>query len=96
MKWVAAALLIVSLLVLAAEDKCSVQQFYGIAYTIHNPLERHQQMSAWLTNHESFCSSKDMVVIWNNLPEWAGTADSVEIRSKVVRAYNMAIEREKK
>jgi hypothetical protein len=96
MKWVVAALLIVSLLVSATEDKCSVREFYGIAYTIHNPSERHQQMSAWLTNHEDFCSSKDMVVIWNNLSEWAGAADSAEIRHKAVRAYKKAVEREKK
>ena len=95
MKWVIAALLIVSLLV-SAEDRCSVREFYGIAYTIHNPTERHQQMSIWLTKHEDICSSKDMVVIWNNLSEWAGAADSAEIRHKVIRAYKKAIEREKK
>jgi hypothetical protein len=95
MKWVVAALLIVSLLV-SAEDRCSVREFYGIAYTIHNPSERHQQMSIWLTNHENICSSKDMVVIWNNLSEWAGAADGAELRHKVIRAYKRALEREKK
>jgi hypothetical protein len=96
MKWVIAALLIVSLLVSAAEDKCSVREFYGIAYKIHNPSERHQQMSMWLNNHQNLCSSKDMVVIWNNLSEWGGSADSAELRHLVVRAYKNALEREKK
>lgn len=96
MKWVIAALLIVSLLVSAAEDKCSVRQFYGIAYTIHNPTERHQKMSSWLSNHRGLCSSKDMVVIWNNLSEWAGSADSAELRQKIVYEYKDALNREKK
>jgi hypothetical protein len=37
-----------------------------------------------------------MVVIWNNLSEWAGTADSALLRHKVIIAYKNALEREKK
>jgi hypothetical protein len=37
-----------------------------------------------------------MVVIWNNLSEWAGSADSAELRHKVIIAYKSALEREKK
>ena len=76
-------------------DNCSVREFYGIAYTVHNPTERHQQMSAWLTKHLYLCKSTDMTVIWNNLSEWAGSADSAELRHKVVIAYKAALEREK-
>jgi hypothetical protein len=36
------------------------------------------------------------VVIWNNLGEWAGTADSAELRTKVIHGYKDALEREKK
>ena len=53
-------------------------------------------MSVWLTNHQNLCKSTDMVVIWNNLSEWAGTADSAELRHKVIIAYKNALEREKK
>ena len=97
MKWIVLALIIVCLLV-GAEAKvgCHVREFYGIAYTIHNPSERHQQLSMWLTNNVQFCKSQDLVVIWNNLSEWAGTADSAEIRAKVVHGYKEAIDREKK
>jgi hypothetical protein len=78
------------------KDLCSVREFYSIAYKIHNPSERHQQMSFWLNKHQDLCSSKDMVVIWNNLSEWGGSADSAELRHLVVRAYKNALEREKK
>jgi hypothetical protein len=94
-KWIIALVLILSLHS-TGQDLCSVREFYGIAYTIHNPTERHQQMSAWLTKHQNLCKSTDMVVIWNNLSEWAGSADSAELRHKVIIAYKNALEREKK
>ena len=78
----------------SSSDNCSVREFYGIAYTVHNPTERHQQMSAWLTNHQYLCKSTDMIVIWNNLSEWAGAADSPELRHKVIIAYKNAVARE--
>jgi len=95
MKWIISAVLLLAL-ASSAGDKCSVREFYGIAYTIHNPTERHQQMSAWLSKHKDLCSSNDMLVIWNNLSEWAGTADSVELRGKVVHNYKDALKRETK
>ena len=53
-------------------------------------------MSMWLTNNARFCRSQDLTVIWNNLSEWAGTADSAELRTKVIHGYKDALEREKK
>lgn len=78
----------------SSSDNCSVREFYGIAYTVHNPTERHQQMSAWLTKHQYLCKSTDMTVIWNNLSEWAGASDSPELRHKVIIAYKNAKARE--
>jgi len=94
-RWVAALVLILALHS-TGKDLCSVREFYSIAYKIHNPSERHQQMSFWLNKHQNLCSSKDMVVIWNNLSEWGGSADSAELRHLVVSAYKNALEREKK
>jgi len=95
MRWILLAILLLTL-ASSAEDKCSVREFYSIAYKVHNPSERHMQMSVWLNNHTNLCSSKNMVVIWNNLSEWGGSADSAELRHLVVRAYKNALEREKK
>jgi len=95
MRW----LILLLLLVLAgavAKNGCHVREFYSIACTIHNPAERHQQMSMWLTNNVRFCRSQDLAVIWNNLSEWAGAADSAELRGKVVHGYKDALDREKK
>ena len=95
MKWLVALVLTLSLQS-TGQDLCSVREFYGIAYTVHNPSERHQQMSTWLTKHQTLCKSSDFVVIWNNLSEWAGSGDSAELRYKVVQGYKNALEREKK
>ena len=35
-----------------------------------------------------------MIVIWNNLSEWAGTADSHLIRALVIHSYKNAVARE--
>jgi hypothetical protein len=95
MRWLI-LLLLLGLVGAVAKDGCYVREFYGIAYTIHNPSERHQQMSMWLTNNVRFCRSQDLVVIWNNLSEWAGAADSAELRGKVVHGYKDALDRKKK
>jgi len=95
MRWLTLLLLLV---IAGASSKqgCQVREFWSIAWTIHNPSERHQQMSMWLTNNIRFCRSQDLTVIWNNLSEWAGTADSAELRTKVIHGYKDALEREKK
>jgi len=79
-----------------AKNGCHVREFYGIGYTIHNPSVRHQQMIAWLKNNEQQCGSADYVIIWNNLAEWAGTADSAETRALIIHGYQEALKREKK
>ena len=78
-----------------AKAPCTVTDFYGLSW-LHNPSERHQRLSEWLTTNGNNCSSEELVGIWNNLSMWAGVADSAELRSKVLFYYARAIEREKK
>jgi hypothetical protein len=95
MRW----LILVLLLGLAgavAKSGCHVREFYGIGYTTHNPTQRHQEMLIWLEQNAQHCKVSDYVIIWNNLSEWAGTADSTWLREKVNRGYTEAQEREKK
>ena len=95
MRWLI-LLLLLGLVGAVAKNGCHVREFWSIAWTIHNPSERHQQMSMWLTNNAQYCKSSDSVVMWNNLSEWAGAADSAELRTKVIHGYKDALEREKK
>ena len=94
-KWFA-VLLIAIILWAKAQTVCIVTDFYGLAMSLHNPSERHQRLSEWLTTNGSSCSSEQLVGIWNNLAMWAGVADSAEIRQKILFYYARAVEREKK
>ena len=80
------ALLAVTVMV-SAQNRCNVQEFYGIAHTLHNPTERHLQLSRWLTLQGPNCSAEQLVIIWNGLSGWAGAADSAELRQKIVHLY---------
>ena len=96
MRWFLLLLLLLGLVGAVAKSGCHVREFYGIGYTVHDPTERHKEMLAWLDRNAQHCKASDYVVLWNNLSEWAGTADSTYIREKVIHGYKEAQEREKK
>jgi hypothetical protein len=94
MRWIVLILLL-SLAGAASKPPCVVTDFYGLSW-IHDPTMRHMELSRWLTTNGDNCSSAQLVGIWNSLAMWAGTADSAELRSKVLYYYARAVEREKK
>jgi len=94
MKWFLVGLLTACLLA-ASQQRCVVADFYGLSW-LGNPSERHQRLSEWLTTNGNSCSTDELLAIWNNLAMWAGTADSGELRAKVLFYYARAAEREKK
>jgi hypothetical protein len=96
MRWLVLLLLLLGLVGAVAKSGCHVREFYGIAYTVHDPTERHTKMMEWLSANAAYCKSSDYVVLWNNLSEWAGSADSTWLRNKIVHGYTDALEREKK
>jgi len=89
-------LLVLGLVGAVAKSGCHVREFYGIAYTVLDCSCGHREMMAWLDKNAPYCKSTEYMVIWNNLAEWAGTADSTWLRAKIVHGYKDALEREKK
>jgi hypothetical protein len=89
MKWMIVALLAAAVMV-SAQNRCNVQDFYGLAHTLHNPSDRHSQLSRWLTLQGPNCSAEQLVIIWNGLAGWAGAADSAELRQKIIYLYEKA------
>jgi hypothetical protein len=87
MRWAIIALLTASLLV-SAQSRCGVFELYRIAHTFHDPAERHAKMLEWLQKYGGFCSKDELTFIWNNLAGWAGTADSAQLRQRVIDLYN--------
>jgi len=94
MRWIIALVLTLALQS-TGKDLCSVREFYSIAWSVHDPTERHKKMVEWLTKHQQLCKSTDFIVIWNNLSEWAGTSDSHILRGLVISGYKEALGREK-
>ena len=64
------------------QSNCAMQELYVIGLTTHDPAERHKAMLEWLDRTK--CSADDYVLIWNALPEWAGTSDSPVLRAKIM------------
>jgi len=94
MRW----LLLPLLLCLAgatANERCIVSDFYGLSW-LGDPSLRHMELSRWLTTNGDNCSTNQLLAIWNNLPMWAGVADSAELRGKLLYFFARAAERERK
>jgi hypothetical protein len=79
----------------SAKAPCIVTDFYALSW-IGEPTLRHMELSRWLTTNGDNCSSQELAGIWNKLAEWAGVADSAELRAKVLYYYARAREREGK
>jgi len=79
----------------SAKTPCIVTDFYALSW-ISEPTMRHMELSRWLTTNGDNCSSAQLAGIWNKLAEWAGVADSAELRAKVLYYYARAREREGK
>lgn len=94
MRWAILLILLLSFLVLAQQTRCNPIDLYNVSW-IGNPSTRHEQMSIWLTRNGDTCSAEQLVGIWNKLAEWAGVADSQELRGKVLYFYERAVQREK-
>jgi hypothetical protein len=94
MRWYLVGLIAACMFAMA-QQKCVIADFYGLSW-LGNPSERHQRLSEWLTTNGNTCSTDELLAIWNNLAMWAGTADSSELRSKILYYYAKAAEREKK
>lgn len=94
MRWVVVIFLTSGLLV-SAQSGCNVNEFYALAYTWHNPSARHYNLLRWLHHNGERCNQEQLLVIWNNLANWAGTADSVEIRQKITSLYQKLVEKPK-
>ena len=96
MRWIVLLLLVLGLVGAVAKSGCHVREFYGIGYTVHDPTQRHKEMLAWLDQNAGRCKSTEYMVIWNNLSEWAGSADSTQLRGLVIHGYKESLDREKK
>lgn len=89
MKWLLIVICTAALIV-SAQTKCNVNEFYVIAATLHDPTERHKKLMQWLHTNGSKCSPENLMVIWNNLPIWAGNSDNAVMRERIIYLFENA------
>ena len=94
MKWFLVGLMAACLFAMA-QQKCVIADFYGLSW-LGSPAVRHERLLDWLITNGESCTTDQLIAIWNNLAMWAGTADSSELRAKILYYYAKAAEREKK
>lgn len=70
--------------------ECSVSDFVNIAYSNHNPKERHDRIIEWLDDSGQVCTKEQLALIYANLAQVLGVADTVKIRAKIEQLYERA------
>jgi len=73
-----------------AKRECSVSEFVNIAYSNHVPKERMEKIWGWLEESGPVCSKEQLSLIYANLGNILGNADSMKVRSKIEQLYERA------
>ena len=73
-----------------SKKECSVSDFANIAYSTHDPKERHERIIGWLDDAGPSCTKEQLVKIYINLAQAVGTADTIAIRTKIEKLYEKA------
>ena len=73
-----------------SKKECSTSDFANIAYTTHDPKERHERIVEWLDDSGPYCTKEQLVKVYINLAQAVGTADTIAIRTKIEKLYEKA------
>lgn len=89
MKWFIVLFLLSLVAAATVKHECSVSDFVSIASTTE-PKERHEKILDWLNESGPYCTRENLGLIYSNLAQILGAADSVKIRSKIEKLYERA------
>jgi len=70
--------------------ECSVSDFVNIAYSNHNPKERHDRIVEWLDDSGQVCTKEQLGLIYANLATVMGSSDTMRVRVKIEQLYERA------
>jgi hypothetical protein len=73
-----------------AKRECNVSEFVSIAYNINNPKERHDRIIEWLGDSGQVCTKEQLGIIYANLAQVLGSADTMQIRAKIEQLHERA------
>ena len=70
--------------------ECSVSDFVNIAYSNNNSKERHDRNVEWLDDSGQVCTKEQLGLIYTNLAQVLGVADTIQVRTKIEKLYERA------
>jgi hypothetical protein len=73
-----------------AKRECSVSDFVNLAYSNNDPKERRDRILEWLGDLGQVCTKEQLVLIYANLAQVLGSADTIQIRAKIEQLYERA------
>jgi len=89
-RWLVPILLLSLVYGATVKRECSVSEFVNIAYSTYDPKERAGNILGWLEESGPVCSKEQLTLIYANLGNILGNADSVKIRSRIEQLYERA------
>ena len=90
MRWLLPILILSLVYGATVKRECSVSEFVNLAYSSHDPKERTSRVWDWLEESGPVCTKEQLTLIYSNLGNILGNADSVKIRSRVEQLYERA------
>lgn len=90
MRWLIPIVLLSFVYGATVKRECSVSEFVNIAYSNHEPKERTDKIWGWLEESGPVCTKEQLTLIYSNLGNILGNADSMKVRSKIEQLYERA------
>lgn len=90
MRWLVPIALLSFVYGATIKRECSASDFVNIAYSTQDPKERHDRIVEWLDDSGQVCTKEQLVLIYTNLAQVLGVADTMRVRTKIEKLYERA------
>ena len=90
MRWLIPIVLLSFVYGATVKRECSVSEFVNLAYSTHDPKERTDKIWGWLEESGPVCTKEQLTLIYSNLGNILGNADSMKFRSKIEQLHERA------
>lgn len=90
MRWLIPILILSLVYGATVKRECSVSEFVNLAYSSHDPKERTDKIWGWLEESGPVCTKEQLTLIYSNLGNILGNADSMKVRAKIEQLHERA------
>jgi hypothetical protein len=89
-RWLVSVALLSFVYGATVKRECSVSDFVNIAYSNNDTKERHDRIVEWLDDSGQVCTKQQLVLIYTNLAQVLGAADTMRVRTKIDKLWEKA------